>query len=57
MAQHTQKLLPLALKARRHDLAAYALVYGLVKARLNEKENDNHAHEDPRGPKGQPERP
>ena len=46
------KLLKVALEERRYDLAAHALVYGLVSAKQEQKQ---HASKE-RCPKGQPER-
>jgi hypothetical protein len=46
------KLLKLALETQNYDLAARVLVYGLLKATVNEIEKEKK-----RRPKRQPERP
>jgi hypothetical protein len=46
------KLLQLALERQDYNLAAYTLVYGLVRAKV-ERIKDGKK----RSPKGQPERP
>jgi hypothetical protein len=49
MRRYQTKLLKYALDNRRYDLAAHALVYGLIKAKI--KENGKK-----RRPQGQPKR-
>ena len=38
------KLLKIALDRQRYDLAAYVLVYGLIRAKQNEKKRHRKAH-------------
>jgi len=46
------RVLQVALERQNYDLAAHVLVYGLVKAKVEESRNGKK-----RRPKGQPERP
>lgn len=47
------KLLKVALEKQDYTLAAHTIVYGLVKAKVDERNNANGKK---RRPKGQPER-
>ncbi|MFP3898207.1 MAG: hypothetical protein ACLFVD_02740 [Dehalococcoidia bacterium] len=48
------KVLPLALKAQRYDLAAHVLVYGMLKAKAAQKDRINGKK---RTTRRKPERP
>jgi len=47
------KVLHLALQRRDYDLAAHAIVYGMVKAKLKESQRNGTKK---RSPRGQPKR-